>query len=65
MKVHFIESEEDYFGISIDTKTVKLPYFEMLIPNSDKSSNIFRNILIFLAVSLLMYFMYEKISKRK
>ena len=65
MKLHFVENEEDYYGISIDTKSVKLPYFEMIIPNADKSSNIFRNIFILMIFIIIVYLIYRKILKKK
>ena len=64
MKIHFVENNEDYFGISIDTKSVKLPYFEMFIPNADKSSNILRNIFILIFIIAIGYFLYINIKKR-
>lgn len=58
MKIHFIENEEDYFGISIDTKTVKLPYFELLIPNTEKSSFLWRHLLLILIFIASVYLVY-------
>ena len=65
MKIHFIENEEDYFGISIDTKAVKLPYFEILIPNSDKSSRSWYYLLLMVIIGVVLYFGYNRILAKK